>query len=83
MALVTVSALFLRWLPRFGFAILLLFAVAAGAAAAVYLTQGRHYSVSSRGISRENVDADIIAVLWTALAGVALGGLGVAVVLAG
>ncbi|ADX74484.1 hypothetical protein Asphe3_33790 [Pseudarthrobacter phenanthrenivorans Sphe3] len=83
MALVTVSAIFLRWLPQHGFPILLLFAVSAGAAATIYFTQRRRYSASSRGIHRENVDADITAVLWTAFAGVVLGGLGIGVVLAG
>ena len=83
MALVTVSAIFLRWLPTHGLPILLLFAVAAGAAAAIYFTQRRPYSASSRGNARENVDADVTAVLWTATVGVALGGLGIGVVLAG
>ncbi|MEV7573414.1 DUF202 domain-containing protein [Arthrobacter nitrophenolicus] len=82
MALVTVSAIFLRWLPAHGFPILLLFAVSSAAALAIYLTQRRRYSTSSHGIARENVDADITAVLWTAFAGVVLGGLGIGVVLA-
>ncbi|WP_091424558.1 DUF202 domain-containing protein [Arthrobacter sp. OV608] len=82
MALVTVSAIFLRWLPAHGLPILLLFAVSSSAALAIYVTQRRHYSASSSGIARENVDADITAVLWTAFAGVALGGLGIVVVLA-
>ncbi|MCP9001789.1 DUF202 domain-containing protein [Pseudarthrobacter sp. RMG13] len=83
MALVTVSAIFLRWLPHHGFPILLLFAVSVAAAAAIYLTQRRRYGASARGISREKVDADTSAVLWTAFAGVALGALGIGVVLAG
>lgn len=83
MALVTVSAIFLRWLPHHGFPILTLFAVAVAAAAAIYLTQRRRYNTSSHGISQEKVDAEIPAVLWTASAGVLLGGLGILVVLAG
>ncbi|TLM81871.1 DUF202 domain-containing protein [Pseudarthrobacter sp. NamE5] len=83
LALVTVSAIFLRWLPQHGLPILLLFAVSAGAAAAIYFTQRRRYRARSRGIRKENVDADITAVLWTAFAGVVLGGLGVGIVLAG
>jgi len=63
MALVTVSAIFLRWLPVHGLPILLLFTVAAGAAAGIYFTQRRRYRASSSGIARENVDADITAVL--------------------
>jgi hypothetical protein len=83
MALVTVSAIFLRWLPHHGLPILLLFAVSATAAAAIYITQRRRYSASSRGITRERFDADTSAVLWTATAAVALGGLGIVVVLRG
>lgn len=83
MSMLTVSAIFLRWLPRHGLPILLLFAVSAVAAGAIYVTQRRRYSARSRGIARENVDADITAVLWTAFAVVALGGLGIGVVLAG
>lgn len=81
MAHVTVSATFLGWLPAHGLPILLLFAVSSGAALAIYVTQCRRYSASNSGIVWENVDADITAVLWTAFAGVALGGLGVVVVL--
>jgi phosphodiesterase/alkaline phosphatase D-like protein len=83
MALLTVSAIFLRWLPVHGLPILMLFAVSAGAAAGIYVTQRRRYSASSRGIASGSADADITAVLWTAFAGVALGGLGIGVVLAG
>ncbi|YCQ26906.1 hypothetical protein M1E07_17130 [Arthrobacter sp. Z4-13] len=83
MALLTVSAIFLRWLPVHGLPILLLFAVSAGAAGAIYFTQRHRYRASSRGITKENVDADITAVLWTAFAGVALGGLGIGVILTG
>jgi hypothetical protein len=81
LALVTASAIFLRWLPHHGLPILLLFAVATAAAAAIYFTQRRRYSVSSQGISRENVDPDIPGVFWTAFAGVALAGIGVGIVM--
>lgn len=82
MALVTVSAIFLRWLPHHGWPILALFTVAVTAAAAIYLTQRRRYSSSSYGILQEKVNAEIAAVLWTAFAGVVLGILGIAVVFA-
>lgn len=81
MALVTVSAIFLRWLPHHGLPILLLFAVAAGAAAAIYFTQRRRYSASSHGVRQENLEADIPAIFWTAVVGVVLGGLGIGIVL--
>lgn len=83
LALVTVSAIFLRWLPHHGLPILVLFAVSTAAAAAIYFTQRRRYGASARGISAERVDADTSAVLWTAFAGIALGALGIGVVLAG
>ncbi|TLM82723.1 DUF202 domain-containing protein [Pseudarthrobacter sp. NamE2] len=83
MALVTVSAIFLRWLPVHGLPILLLFAVSSAAALAIYLTQRRRYGASSRGIHEERVDADVRSVLWTAFAAVMLGGLGIGVVLVG
>ncbi|MGK3957584.1 DUF202 domain-containing protein [Arthrobacter sp. R4] len=83
MALVTVSVIFLRWLPHHGFPILALFAVAIAAAVGIYLTQRRRYKTSSHGISEEKVSAETSAVLWTAFAAVALGGLGIAVVLTG
>jgi uncharacterized membrane protein YfcA len=82
LALVTVSAIFLRWLPHHGWPILLLFAVSAAAAAAIYFTQRRRYGASARGITRESIDADTSAVLWTAFAGIVLGALGIGVVLA-
>lgn len=81
MALVTVSAIFLRWLPHHGLPILALLAVAVTAAAAIYLTQRRRYSTSSHGISQEKVNAEIAAVPWTAFAGIVLGILGITVVL--
>ena len=81
LARVTVSAIFLRWLPQHGFPILALFAVAVAAAAAIYFTQRRRYSASSHGISQEKVNAEVGAVLWTASAGIALGALGIGIVL--
>lgn len=83
LVLVTVSAIFLRWLPHHGLPILLLFAVSSAAALAIYLTQRRRYSHRAQGIASESVEADVSAVLWTAFAGVALGTLGIGVVLAG
>ncbi|MDQ0662900.1 hypothetical protein QFZ35_001398 [Arthrobacter ulcerisalmonis] len=81
LALVTASAFFLRWLPTYGPLILMLPAVSGAAALAIYLTQRRRYLARSRGLAGESIEADLPAVLWTALAGVALGGLGIVVVL--
>lgn len=82
MALITVSAIFLRWLPLHGLPILALFAVSVTAAGTIYFTQRRRYQASSYGITAERLGADVAAVLWTSLACVVLGALGVAVVLA-
>ena len=81
MALATVSAIFLRWLPHHGFPILLLFAVSAGTALAIYLTQRRRYWARAHGVANESVEADTSAILWTAFATVLLGALGIAAVL--
>lgn len=81
LALVTVSAIFLKWLPHHGLPILLPFTIATGAAATIYVTQRRRYSVRTEGIVKESVNADMHAVFWTAFSGVVLGGLGIAVVL--
>lgn len=83
MALATVSAIFLRWLPHYGLSILLLVAVSVTAAGAICLTQRRRYRTSARGITQECIGADAAAVLLTAFAGLSLGGLGVTVVLVG
>ena len=82
LAMVTASAFFLRWLPTYGPPILVLPAISGGAALAIYLTQRRRYRARSHGLADESIEADLSAVLWTAFAGVVLGGLGIAVVLA-
>jgi hypothetical protein len=83
MALLTVSVIFLRWLPRHGLPVLTMITVSVAAAAAIYLTQRRRYSRSSHGIGKELLAADASAVLWTACAAVVLGGLGIPFVLTG
>ncbi|MGN8131832.1 DUF202 domain-containing protein [Paenarthrobacter sp. 22069] len=82
LAMVTASAFFLRWLPTYGAPILVLPVISGGTALAIYLTQRRRYRVRSRGLAGESIEADLSAVLWTALAGVVLGGVGIVVVLA-
>lgn len=82
LALVTVSVIFIRWLPQYGLPILLLVAVSVIAAGTIYLTQQQRYRTSAHGIRKECIDADTTAVLWTSFAGLLLGGLAVTVVLA-
>ncbi|MCH8560863.1 DUF202 domain-containing protein [Nesterenkonia sp. LB17] len=77
-----VGAVFLRWLPHYGFWTVGLTLSCAVVAGAIYLTQRRRYSRQSRGIAAERVEADVPAVLVTTLAVVVLGILGLLAVLA-
>lgn len=83
MALATVSAIFLRWLPHHGFPILLLVAVSTTAAGSIYLTQRRRYRASTQSIAHERADADAPAILWAAFAAMSLGILGLFIILRG
>ncbi|MGX5358368.1 DUF202 domain-containing protein [Kocuria sp. KH4] len=81
LSFVVVSALFLRWLPQHGPFVLVLLGLAVLTAGSIYLTQRPRYARSARGIAREESAPEAGAVLATALAVVALGALGVWVVL--
>lgn len=83
MALVTVSAIVLRWLPHHGLPVLLLLSISTAATGAIYFTQRRRYNTSSRGTLKGKVNAETFAVLWTASATATLGGLGIVLILAG
>lgn len=83
MALVTVSAIFLRWLPHHGPPVLLLVGVSMVTAAAIYLTQRHRYRASVHGITTGAVGANISPVVWTGLASVTTGIVGVCIVLTG
>lgn len=81
LALVVVSALFLRWLPQHGTAVLVLFGLAVVTAGAIYLTQRSRYARSARGIDQERSDPGAGPVLGTSTAVVVLAALGIWVVL--
>ena len=81
MSFVVVSAVFLRWLPYHGPFVLVLFGLAVLTAAAIYLTQRVRYVRSARGIVEERTAPETGAVLATSVAMLALGGLGIWVVL--
>lgn len=81
MAFVVVSAVFLRWLPHHGPFVLVLFGLAVLAAGTIYLSQRARYARSCTGISQEESTPELSAVLATSAAVVALGGLGIWVVL--
>lgn len=82
LSLFVVSAVFLRWMPHYGWPILLLVGVAAGGALAIYATQRRRYHVRAHGIAAGRFAADAVAVLSTAGAVFVLGLLALAVVVA-
>lgn len=63
MALSVVSALYLRWWPHHGALVLVPMAIAMMSAGIIYLTQRRRYLKQGRGIHREKVSADGVAVL--------------------
>lgn len=81
LALVTAAAICLRWISHHGSFVLVLFTLAVGAAAAIYLGQRARYSRSSAGITAEQVAPSCLGVFSLATAAVALGALGVFVVL--
>ncbi|MFF0989768.1 DUF202 domain-containing protein [Kocuria nitroreducens] len=81
MSFVVVSAVFLRWLPHHGPFVLVLFGLAVVTAAAIYLTQRSRYVRSARGIAEDGTEPEVGAVLATSAAMLALGSLGIWVVL--
>ncbi|MFI7483173.1 DUF202 domain-containing protein [Kocuria sp. M1R5S2] len=81
MAFVVVSAVFLRWLPHHGPFVLVLFGGSVLTAGAIYLSQRPRYARSSRGIAQDESAPEVGAVIATSTAVVALGALGVWVVL--
>lgn len=76
-ALVVVSLLFLRWVPLYGWFAGTLVLAALATALGIYLSQRIRYARSLAGISRGRADADIVAVLCTSSAVLAMGGLGI------
>ena len=81
LTLIAASAICLRWLPEQGLFVLTLFGLTVATGSAIYLTQRRRYRRSAAGIKAEQLAPDIAAVFWTAGACVALGALGVWLVL--
>ena len=81
MALATVSAIFLRWLPHHGLPVLMPLAISTVAATVICFTQRHRYRTSSRGIMSEKISTATFAVLWTAITAIALGASGMGLVL--
>lgn len=81
LSLCVAASVFLRWMPHYGVGTLAMVLLAVGLAAGIYLTQRRRYAVRARGISDERIHADVAAVLWMSLSVLAIGTLGLVVVL--
>lgn len=78
---ITAAAICLRWMSHHGTFVLVLFAVAVSAGAAIYLTQRARYTRSSSGIAAERLAADVLGVFSLSSATTVLGMLGIYVVL--
>ncbi|MGG6382965.1 DUF202 domain-containing protein [Paenarthrobacter sp. NEAU-H11] len=68
MSLFVVSAIFLRWLPRHGWPVAILVAVAGATALAIYISQRRRYHHQATGIRTSRLRADVTATLLTSTA---------------
>lgn len=73
LALLTVSAIFLRWLPTHGPFVLALISMAVVAAAWIFATQRIRYRRTSHGINAEHINANVPAVFSLSATVVLLG----------
>lgn len=81
LTLITVSALFLRWMPYHGAFVGSLVAVSLLTALGIWLTQQRRYNRSASGLKSGRIQADLVSVIWLGVAVVALSVLGLYTVL--
>ncbi|WP_457933564.1 DUF202 domain-containing protein [Pseudomonas sp. SA195] len=81
MTLITVSALFLRWMPYHGAFVGSLVALSLLTALGIWLTQQRRYNRSASGLKSGRIQADLVSVIWLGVAVVALSVLGLYTVL--
>ena len=81
LTLIAASAVCLRWLPDQGPFVLTMFGLTVAAGSGIYFTQRQRDRRSVEGIRAGQLAPDIAAVFWTAGACVALGALGVWLVL--
>lgn len=73
LALVTVSTIFLRWLPAHGLPVLALIATAAAAATCIFATQNKRYRRGFQGVCAEQIRADVSGVFALSTAVLLLG----------
>jgi hypothetical protein len=83
MALFAAALVFLRWLPHYGFWILILVGMAGTIAFTIYATQRGRYSSRVKGIMAERFHSDGAAVFWTSGSVVLMGILGLIILLMG
>ncbi|WP_407297581.1 DUF202 domain-containing protein [Stutzerimonas zhaodongensis] len=76
LTMITVSALFLRWIPFHGAFVAVLVALSLATALGIWSTQRRRYTRSSSGVKSGLIQADVVSVIWIATTVFALGGLG-------
>jgi len=76
LTMVTVSALFLRWLAFHGAFVAVLIALSLVTALGIWTTQRRRYARGASGVKSGHIQADVMSVVWMAASVFALGGLG-------
>lgn len=79
--MVVATAMFLRWMPEYGWFTGALVAVALCTALGIYITQKVRYYRAVSGIVNERIHADAAAAAWVAGSVMALGALGIYAVL--
>jgi hypothetical protein len=82
LSLFVASAVFLRWLPHYGPAIVVLVLLSGLAATGIYASQQRRYRTGAEGINAGRIEADIVAVLSTGMSVVVLAVLAIWILLA-
>ncbi len=76
LTMITVSALFLRWMPYHGAFVSILVALSLATALGIWTTQRRRYARSASGVRNGRIQADVLSVLWISASVFALGSLG-------
>ncbi|MHB0853209.1 DUF202 domain-containing protein [Stutzerimonas nitrititolerans] len=76
LTLISVSALFLRWMPYHGAFVGTLLSISLLTAGAIWLTQRRRYLRSASGLETGRIRADLASVMWLSTAVCVLGALG-------
>ena len=76
LTLITVSALFLRWMPYHGTFVAVSVALSLATALGIWTSQQRRYSRSASGVKSGRIQADALSVLWLGVSVFVLGVLG-------